>query len=210
MSNLTWDLDSGGGSEQKAEFTRFPVGATRIRVLDKAPHVRWVHWFQNATKDGQGRSVNCPGMKTCPIDDIIDKQKQNGIKPIYNRGRRYAINVFNYETNRVEIMEQGKTFMEDLKMVMQDLAEEGKQLSDVVLRVRRTGTGKDDTKYRIDVQGPAEEPIPEDGVIDLEDYFKPHTPEQITRLLNGEKWEDLLNDGSEEESNGGDEDFQIK
>src|SRR6185312_12573485 len=86
MSTVSWDLDAGGG--QKAEFTKFPPGTTRIRVLDGAPHIRWTHWMQKF-----GRSINCPGMKVCPIDDIIDKQKANGEKATYTRGRRYAINV---------------------------------------------------------------------------------------------------------------------
>lgn len=200
MSMTGWDLDGGGGS--KSEFTKFPVGATRIRILDGAPHIRWTHWMPK-----HNRSINCPGMKVCPIDDIIEKQKANGEKPTYNRGRRYAINVFNYETNRVEIMEQGKTFFEDLKLIMQDLDEENKTLSDVILRVRRTGTGKDDTKYRIDVQGDAEGNPPVEGVTDLNEYFKPHTVEQITRILNGEDWDDVMKPESTEDD--GDEDIEV-
>lgn len=191
-----WDLDAGGsGSNQKAEFTKFPVGATRIRILEEAPYVRWTHWMPK-----HNRSINCPGVKVCPIDDIIAKQKQNGEKPTYNSARRFAINVWNYETNRAEIMEQGKTFFEDLKMVMSDLKEDNKVLTDVVLRVRRQGTGKEDTKYRIDVQGNAEGNVPVESIIDLKDYFKPHTPEQITRILNGEDWDEVMK-GEEENPN---------
>lgn len=175
--SISWDL--GGGDTTTVEFTKFPVGTTRIRVLDPAPHIRWHHWLNQF-----GRSINCPGMRVCPIDDIIDKQRANREEPTYDRGRRYSLNIFNYETNRVEIMEQGKTFLEDLKLVMQDLADEGLKLSDVKLRVRRTGLGKDDTKYRIDIdESVKDEPIPE-GVTDLKEYFKPATVEQITALLN--------------------------
>lgn len=181
-----WDLDGGSGGN-KVDFTKFPVGATRVRVLDESPSVRWTHWMQKFK-----RSINCPGMKICPIDDIINKQKANGEVPTYTRSRRYAINVFNYETGKVEIMEQGKTFMEDLKMIMQDLADDNKSLSDVVLKVRRTGTGKDDTKYRLDVAGDAEGNAPLEGITNLEEYFKPHSVEQITRLLNGEEWDDVM------------------
>jgi hypothetical protein len=205
MSNVGWDLDGGSNSGgTKAEFTKFPVGATRIRVLDPAPHIRWTHWMQK-----HKRSINCPGMKVCPIDDIIAKQKANGETPSYPRGRRYAMNIFNYETNRVEIMEQGKTFMEDLKMIMEDLMDDGKSLIDVELKVRRTGTGKDDTKYRIDRAGDAQGNPPVEGIIDLDEYFKPHTPEQITRLLNGEEWEDVMKVEQEETTTFEDEEIEV-
>lgn len=206
MSNGTigWDLDAGGGGGDKAEFTKFPVGTTRIRILDPAPHIRWTHWMNQFR-----RSVNCPGMRECPIDDIIDKQKANGEKPTYARGRRYAMNVWNYDTNRAEIMEQGKTFFEDLNMIRQDLDEEKKALSDVVLRVRRTGTDAENTKYRIDVQGDAEEPL-HTNTVDLMEYFKPHTVEQITRLLNGEAWDDVMTSQTADEHGGNDTDEEIQ
>jgi len=204
MSTAGWDLDGGSGT--KAEFTKFPVGSTRIRILDDAPHIRWVHWMQKFK-----RSINCPGMKVCPIDDIITKEKANGITPTYNRGRRYAMNIFNYETGKVEIMEQGKTFFEDLKLVMQDLGEDKKSLTDAVLRIRRTGTGKDDTKYRIDVNGDAEGDAPTEGLIDLSDYFKPHSVEQITRLLNGEDWDDVMkSEAPSDEPDADDENIEVK
>jgi hypothetical protein len=196
MSNYGWDLDGGSGG--KAEFTKFPVGTTRIRVVSGAPHIRWTHWMAKFK-----RSINCPGVKICPIDDITRKQKANGEKPTYNATRRYAMNIYNYETGRMEIMEQGKTFMEDLKLLMQDAKEEGKVLSDWVLKVRRTGTGKDDTKYRIDKQEDATEELPVEGVIELDEYFKPHTVEQITRILNGEDWDEVMK--TDDEDNNSDE-----
>lgn len=195
-----WDLDGG----QKKEFTKFPVGTTRIRVLDSAPHRRWTHWIASAK-----RAINCPGMNICPIDDIIDKQKANKEPATYNRAQKFSLNIFNYETGKVEIMEQGKGFMEDLKLVMSDLKAEGKGLSDAILKVRRTGSGKDDTKYRIDVLEHTDEPIPE-GTTDLAEYFKPHTVEQITRIVNGEAWADVMGAPKEEEDAPAENDEEIE
>lgn len=197
MATTGWDLDAGSGGGASAEFTKFPVGTTKIRVIDEAPNIRWTHWFNQAR-----RSITCPGMKECPIDDIINKQKANGETPTYTRSRKYAINIYNYNTGQNEIMEQGKTFFEELKMVMQDLKEDNKSLSDVILRVRRTGTGKDDTRYRIDVDSDAEETLQTEGAIDLAEYFKPHSGEQITRLLNGEEWNDVMQSQSGNEEIG--------
>jgi hypothetical protein len=36
--------------------------------------------------------------------------------------------------------------------------------------------------------------------IKLDEYFKPHTPEQILRLLNGEAWEDVMASNQEKPS----------
>lgn len=207
-----WDL-GGSSSGSKAEFTKFPVGLTRIRVLDDEPFTRWTHWIQK-----HKRSINCPG-KGCSICEIRRQQKANKETQTYPMGRRIAINVYNYETERVEIMEQGVGFFEDLRDLMEDLHDEGKQLRDAVLKVRRRGQGKDDTSYRIDVDKietmTEEEKAKMEDVVDLKEYFKPHTNEQVLRIVNGEEWDDVMKqetddsvDDTQEESK--EEEFEVK
>lgn len=175
---MSWDLSGGQG--KKTNFTKFPVGVSRIRVLDEQPDVRWTHWLNQYRK-----SVNCPG-RGCPIDEIRRQQKANGEPYTYGMSRRFAINIWNYETNQVEVMEQGITFMEDLRDVMTDIKEDGGNLSDFILKVRRRGTAQDDTSYRIDKDEavPANELNKEYEKTNLREYFKPHTPEQILALIN--------------------------
>lgn len=174
----SWDLDTG---QDKTDFTKFPVGVTRIRVLSPAPHQRFTHWMQQFQ-----RSVTCPG-RGCPIDVLRKKQKDAGVDQTYNFSKKYAFNVYNLETGKVEVMEQGIRFVTDLKDVMSDLSSEGKDLHEVVLKVRRRGTGSEDTSYRIDVDN--EDPMSSkekkmfDEQLDLAEYFTPHTPEQINALL---------------------------
>jgi hypothetical protein len=179
----SWDLETG---QDKTDFTKFPVGVTRIRVLSPAPHQRFTHWMQQFQ-----RSVTCPG-RTCPIDVLRKKQKDAGVDQTYNMSKKYAFNVYNLETGKVEVMEQGIRFVTDLKDVMQDLKDErpSRELKDVVLKVRRRGTGSEDTSYRIDVDTDASsEPMSSkeqkmfDEQLDLSEYFTPHTPEQINALL---------------------------
>ena len=185
----SWDLENGGQAD-KTEFTKFPVGVTRIRVLSPAPHQRFTHWMNQFQ-----RSVTCPG-RACPIDILRKKQKDMGVPETYTMSKKYAFNVFNYETNKVEIMEQGVRFVTDLRDVMTDLKEEKdpstgapapKALHEVVLKVRRRGTGSDDTTYRIDVDSydamtDKERKIHAEQV-NLAEYFEPQTPEQINALL---------------------------
>lgn len=179
MSEQGWNLDGGGG---KSEYTKFSVGVTRIRVLSQAPYMRWVHWMNQ-----YGRSVTCPG-NGCAIDTMRKTQKDAGLPQTYNMSKVFSMNVYNHDTGRLEIMEQGITFMEDLKAVMQDLAEENKQLTDVILKVRRRGTGKDDTVYRIDVDDVtplnSDEKRAKDEMKVFAEYLKPATTSQINQLLD--------------------------
>ena len=178
---MSWDLERASNQEsssEKTNFTKFPEGITRITVLGAEPHVRWTHW-QPKFK----RSINCPG-RGCPICEIRKREKQNSQSYTHDMGRRFTIEVYNHDTNQVEIMDQGKTFMEDLRDVMEAVAKKGKRLNEVTLDVKRRGLGKDNTSYRIDV---AEEvlPVPDNVELrDLMEYFKPHTPEMVLAVLN--------------------------
>lgn len=200
-----WNFESNGGSNKKVEFTKFPVGVTRIRVLGDSPDVRWTHWIQNAK-----RSINCPG-KGCPICEIRKQQKANKETYTYAMSRRFAIWIYNYDTEKVELCEQGIGFFEDLKNVMDDIVEGGNKLSDAILKVRRKGTTKDDTTYRIDKDdikplSSSEREVYAEDIIDLKEFFKPHDPADILRIVKGEKWEDVF---KREENASADEDVQL-
>lgn len=205
-----WNFDTNtGGNGKKAEFTKFPAGITKIRVLDDAPNIRWTHWLQQ-----HKRSVNCPG-KGCPICEIRKQQKANKEPYTYAMGRRFAMNIFNLETNKVEIMEQGVGFFEDLRDVMNDIQSDGNVLKDAILKVRRRGTGKDDTSYRIDkedVQPLSAEELAkfQEDSIKLDEYFKPHTNEQILRIISGEAWDEVMKSEQEEPTNTESEDFEVR
>lgn len=172
-----WDFDAG---QDKVNFTKFGVGISRIRILSLAPKTRWTHWMGKFQ-----RSVNCPG-RGCPICEIRKQQKANKEKNTYDMGRKMSMNIWNYETNRLEVMEQGITFFEDLRDIMSDIKEGGNQLAEAILKVRRRGTGKDDTTYRIDIDEitPMEDNLRDVEVLDLDEYFKPHNPEQILQVLS--------------------------
>ena len=193
-----WNFDNkSNGDGQKKNFTKFPVGITHIRVLDEEPHVRWMHWMQK-----YNRGITCPG-KGCPICEVRKRQKANKEQYSVNMARRLVMNIYNHETNQVEIMEQGVTFFTDVKEMMLELKAEGKTLADVDLKVKRRGEGKDDTSYRIDLG--KEFPLPEaimkqieeERVENFEEFFQSPTEEQIIALLNGEEWEAVFAKGDE-------------
>lgn len=197
MSNFSWELDNTSDG-QKAEFVKFPEGITRVRVVDPAPYQRWVHFIPQFK-----RSVNCPG-KGCPICEMRKNEKANKMPNKYQMSKRFAINVINRETNRMEILEQGKTFFQDLIDIRKDLTEEGEDLLNADIKVRRRGMGREDTTYRLDRDKiyPLTDKDKEllKNKIQLDEYFKPHAPEQILRILNGEDWNTVMS-GNEEENN---------
>lgn len=205
-----WDLESNSGSSKKAEFTKFPVGITRVRIIDAEPHMRWTHWFQQ-----HKRSINCPG-KGCPICDVRKQQKANGLPYTHAMAKRLAIQVLNRETGNIEIMEQGVNFFKELKDIMMDLNDRGLTLLDADIKVRRRGSGKDDTSYRLDID--KEYPLSDEDLklinskLNLDDFFKPHTVEQTLRVLNGEEWSAVMSNqiDSDDMMQDEEEDYGIK
>ena len=194
---MGWDFDKSS-TDKKVEFTKFPEGITQIRIIDDSPHIRWTHWMQKNM-----RSVTCPGFKACPICEIRTKQKANGEQYSYNMSRRLAIQVLNRNTGKLEIMEQGVTFFQDLKDLMEDLDAKGKKLIDVDISVRRRGTGKDGTSYRLDIgeeyQLTENDKELMEEKLDLSEFFVEHTTEQITRVINGEDWNEVMYPKDEDE-----------
>ena len=185
---MSWDFDK---SDDKVEFTKFPEGITVIRVVDEVPHVRWTHWMQKNM-----RSITCPGFKVCPICEMRTVQKANKEPYTHGMSRRLSMQVINRNTGKLEIMEQGVTFFNELKIIMEDLQEKKLTLIDVDLSVRRRGSGKDNTTYRIDIG--EQTPLTDEDKklieekLDLREFFKENTPEQIIAVLQGGDWNEIM------------------
>lgn len=192
---MSWDTafeENGGSNTEKMEFVKFPEGITRLRVIGTAPHTRWTHWMPQFK-----RSVNCPG-QGCPICNLIKDAKANGETSRYNTQKKFAILAINRETGKVEILDQGKQFFEDLREVRGDnLAAHG-EMSNYDIKVKRRGTTKDDTTYRVDFLEAS--PLSSDdeklakNAPSLDEYFQPHPREAIVRILNGEAFDEVMKD----------------
>ena len=118
--------------------------------------------------------------------------------------RRFSIWVINRETGKLEVLEQGVTFFEDLRDIMEELADDGKTLRDVDLKIRRKGE-KTNTTYRISVD--TENPLSEsdeklmEEMFDLSEYFRPSTLEQAMAIVNGSTWEEVMEMGKNNDDN---------
>lgn len=186
---MGWDFKSDNNDSKKAEFTKLPEGITRLRVVGSEPHVRWTHWVNSLRK-----SVNCAG-RDCAICEVNKRQKANGETPTYGGGRRFSIWVINRETGKLEILEQGVTFFEDLRDLMEELVDDGKTLLDVDIKVKRKGKDTS-TSYRLSVDD--ETPLTDkdkslmEEMFDLNEYFRPATPDQTMAVVNGATWEEIM------------------
>lgn len=207
-----WDFSTNKSntSYTKIDYTKFPVGITRIRIVDDAPYMRWAHWWP-ASK----RYITCPG-KDCPVCAIRRNQKANGEPVTINMTRRYSINVINKESGKLEVLEQGVGFFEEVKEMKDALQAKGLSLVDGDINVKRKGTDVNDTSYRLDL-GENYPLLPNEqkllsNKIDFTENLKPPEPEQILKLLNGEKWEDVMynNNNENNTSSEADEEVELK
>lgn len=211
MSQRGWDFENNSGDGKKITFTKFPVGITKFRILEEAPYIRWIHWL-----DEHKNAVNCPG-RACPICEIRKQQKANKEEYSIPMSRRFDINIYNYNTNEVEVMEQGKTFFQDILDLREEIINKGNKIEDVIFKVKRKGTGQNDTNYRIDVD--EIKPLTDEEVLEYEEkitvfetYFAPTEPDKIVKLLNGDSWKVAMGyqDAEEPTTSEDDESFEVK
>src|SRR5690554_7189671 len=80
--------------------------------------MRWTHWLPQFS-----RKITCPGFG-CPIDELIKMHKANGTQSPYGSARAFSLNIYNHDTNQHEIMEEGVTMFEVLKIAIEDAIEE--------------------------------------------------------------------------------------
>ena len=183
---MSWDdIDkkSGGDSENKIDFTSFPEGTTQIRVIGKEPYSFWNHWL---TKQNMG--TTCPG-KGCPICAVIAAQKANKEKQTYSSTRRHAILIWNYSTQKYEIMAQGQNFFTDLRALHKDIGD----VTTYDIKVKRTGTDMNNTKYTLMPMQPTEFAVVEEPpAVEMTEILKPIDHDKLILLMEGKSKEEVF------------------
>lgn len=190
-----------GGSGNKTEFTKLQNGVTELRFLDPEPFVRWAHWLNNCK-----RNISCIGID-CPICDAIKASKQAGIKPTYTSNRKFAMHVYNFNTGKVEIIEQGKTFFAQLHALHEEMGD----IRTYNIKVKTQNAGSTDVMHTLMPCAPGE--LANDvkelckELRPFDDVFKKPTREQIIDLMAGKSPEEVF--GNKENSSDEDEKVEV-
>lgn len=202
MSNTGWDIlqddinNTGGGQTDYLSIEE--GGEAIIRVLS-APYKIWKHWVQE-----HKRSWNCPGVG-CPICEINKEHKKDTGTNKYSNQQRYLIWVLDRADNKVKLFEGSKTLFGELLSYRQEMG----PLEGFDIKLKRRGSGKD-TTYTIFPQPAVElsaKEIEEIGELeDIGERTKPPTPEQLTRLLDGESPDEVFASTEESDDEG---DFEV-
>lgn len=198
---MGWDAVEGKKeSEGKLDYIKFEEGKgkeTVIRILDEEPVSKWRHWIPSAN-----RSVTCIG-NNCPICNAIKKAKEAGITPQFSSTMKHTIHVLNKKTGKVELLEQGKTFFDQLLVYKTNMGD----IRDYDIKVIRTGKDKQ-TAYTM-IPMPAsgltkeEYAMYEANKIDIADLIAPYTEEQTRGFMEGKSIDEIFN------NKGTDEDIEL-
>jgi len=221
---LEEDLNGNNDSKKdRLNFTKFAVGDTYITILDVGTP-RWTHFF----KEAGNLTINCPG-NNCPVCSIIRAAKKADMKTDYKSTKKYGMLVYNHNSGELEILDQKITFVKNLKGMMDDMREAAAEkimedneelsleealeqvdpeitnLSKFVIRVRREGTGFNDTKYAFKKAPKKEQKDVPQAILDslseyeLDELFLKLDGDQIKLLISGKTLKEIFNPDEDEE-----------
>lgn len=173
---MGWNDIETNNNGDKTPFTKFGAGTTLIRILDEEPYSFWQHWIPASRT-----SAICSGSKDCPVCHVIAEAKANKVDAPYNNQHRHAMRVWNYNTNQMEIMIQGKGFMTQILALHKEVGD----IRNYDIKVLRSGEGLN-TNYTIlptaesefDKQDMCKE-------INFADVFKPQDKDVVIAMMEG-------------------------
>ncbi|HSQ90189.1 hypothetical protein [Romboutsia sp.] len=198
MNNTGWGALQDDNAGNKTNFTKFNAGEiTEIRCLTNEPTVRWSHFIPSAK-----RSVTCLG-KGCPICDARELAKSQGVDPKFSTSKKFAMVIYNFKTEQVEILEQGKAFFEQLFSFHTEIGDIGTYN----IKVKRIGE-KTNTTYTLIPCAPTAFNKETGELPDLIKQFTPPTKEQMLALMEGQSPTDVFGNNKTEVS-GEDEQFEV-
>lgn len=177
---MSWD-EIEGKDKEKQTYTKLPEGNSLIRVLDGEPFSFWNHWMQ-AQKTG----VSCLG-RDCPICAVMAQQKADKLPAQYSSSQRHAVRVWNYATNQMEILIQGRQFFQQLLVFHREVGD----VRGYDMKIIRKGTDTSTTYTMIPQPAKPFEHEGEVTDVDFADLFKPIDKATILLLMEGKTWEQI-------------------
>ena len=171
---MSWKETEGQRGEGGGSHLYIKANQTvKVHVLLKQgeePISFWTHFFR--TTSGKNTNVICPGKDICPIC-------QAGT--IKGR-RRHAVNVWEYENNKVRILEGGNTIFQQIKLIYDQF----QGLDGIDLLIKRIGSTRDDTVYTVSaIQMANKFDWTGKTQFDLDILKSPDSPVKIRSLIAG-------------------------
>lgn len=216
--DLVQDNNSFENEKQQVEFLKVPVGRTKVRILEAAPHAYQEYW-SNRGNGGKGTSIPYLGKGVCLLeqenkeylDEHLpkakaikdpDKRKKEMRKVYANQPwklrQKFAINVIDRTDGQVKVLDKGLAVFRELKKYAQD-AEYG-DLRNYDVTVERSGEGLT-TEYSV-IPARSNTPLTDEEkameLYDIETYrdFSHFTPEQILAVAKGATWQEVADENS--------------
>jgi len=205
---ISWDAvgnESNNGGTKEKKYLKLGQGTTKIRIIDAAPAVRWTHWVQEAN-NGRGSSVNCPGSNAgCMIcaDIAAKRDLPKGQKSKYSSRKMHCMNVYNFETGQVELLDEGVKIFNSIKMLMVEMGD----VRNYNIKIMKQGQGLGNVTYQVipdfppaplpaDIQAIVNNP---DNLMDVSQHSKENEPEQIAQLMQGKSWKEIYSEAREQD-----------
>lgn len=119
--------------------------------------------------------------------------------------KRYCIHAIDRKDGQLKILENSKTFFSSLLTIRKAMLDDFGDLTNYDIKIIRTGKGKQ-TQWNIIPLGQTpltdkEKQMIEKSRVNFETYLKAPTPEQLTRLLNGESPDEVFKSEENNEEN---------
>lgn len=186
---MSWDdVNRTSGSTKKNTYTKFGEGNTVIRIIDNEPYSFWSHWMQK-----HNNGVSCLG-KDCPICSVIAQQKANKEVPTYSSTQRHAVRIWNYTTNQMEVMIQGKTFFQQLLTLHKEVGD----ITTYDIKVVRKGSDTNTTYTLLPQKESVFAHKDELEDIDFAESLKAPERDKLLLLMEGKTWEEVFGKAEEE------------
>ena len=174
---MGWESVSGtsSGGKNPDILTISPNTAKLVHILlpdNEEPVSYWTHYIPNKSPNGpKGKVIICPGKDICPAC-------ANGT---FKTKRVHAINVWDYESKGVKILEGGNTIFQALKQIKDQIG----TLLTVDISIKKISSGKDTSYSTIPI--PMMGPFDASGVRGLFPIINlriPNTPDEIEKIIN--------------------------
>lgn len=164
---MSWNdvIGKGGGRENYLQIKENQT--TRVHLLlddGEEPISYWTHFM------GRGqRSIICPGRDVCPAC-------KDGVKG----KRQHAVNVWDYDSSSVKILQQGNSVFQQIKMIYDQYG----SLNEIDVSIKRIGGGLN-TQYLV-IPLPLTAPFNKQyEKFDIDILIQPDSPEKASELMTG-------------------------